>query len=69
MANNVTVKIVGGDTKDPQEYDEDTTIGDLKEEYGLEGYTATVNGAAKGDEYKVQDYAFVTMAPGSKGGC
>ena len=61
----VKVKTLGN--AEIKEYSVDT-IGQLKEELSLDGYSANVNGNAQGDNYELNDAELVTFAPSVKGG-
>ena len=61
----VKVKILGNPKV--EEYSVDS-IGELKKELGLEGYSATVNGSAQDDSYSPQDAQLITFAKAVKGG-
>lgn len=61
----VKVKTLGN--AEIKEYSVDT-VGELKEELGLDGYSANVNGNAQGDDYELSDAQLVTFAPSVKGG-
>ena len=61
----VKVKILGN--PEVKEYSVDS-IGELKSELGLEGYSATVNGSAQDDSYAPQDAQLITFSKAVKGG-
>ncbi len=63
----VTYKVLGGKAKDIT-LDARSTVGDLKEEVGLEKYTASVNGTPANDSTRLQDNDFVTLSEAVKGG-
>ncbi len=60
----VTVCVLGGTPTNI----EAQTIGDVKRRLGLDNYTASVNGAPRGDEQQLADYQYVSLAPAVKGG-
>jgi len=65
MANNVTACVLGGD---PVVLNGVDTVGDVKTELVVEGYTATVNGEPADDDFVLEDYEFVSLSPAVKGG-
>lgn len=66
MANNVTGKIVGGESK---AFDEMTTVGEIRVAIKADATAqATVNGKSVDDEYAVRDYDFVSFSKNVKGG-
>lgn len=64
MAQNVTVKVLGGDTK----VIEAQTVREAKQKLGVPSHTASVNGQPARDEDELAEYSFVTLAPAVKGG-
>ena len=46
---------------------EATTVSDLKRQMDLPTYQATVNGEPVDDNYDLEDYEFVSLAPKVKG--
>ena len=61
----VQAQVLGGDIKQI----EAATVRDVKQHFGLMSHTATVNGEPAGDDYRLEDYQFVSLAPAVKGGC
>lgn len=60
----VTAQVMGGA---PQQKEADT-VGELADQVGASGYTATVNGEPEGSDYALQDYEFVAFAKAVKAG-
>lgn len=61
---NVIVKVLGSSPKDADA----ETVGELKEELGLESYSASVNGSPADNDQELSDGQLVTFAPSVKGG-
>ena len=61
----IKVKILGN--PEVKEYDANT-VGELKKQLGLEGYQASVNGTAQGDDFSPESASLVTFAKAVKGG-
>lgn len=66
MAKNVIAQVLGGDKK---VIDSANTVGDIKTQMGVTGYTATVNGDQESDSYELSDGDFVSLSQAVKGGC
>ena len=66
MANNVTVQLLGGESKVVNGVD---TVADCAKQIGAtEGYTAAINGESAEMSELVDDYNNVTFSKASKGG-
>lgn len=66
MAKKITAQVLGGQ---PKTFDGVDTIEDLKKKLTLgDGYAASVNGEPADDDYELNDYEFVSLAPAVKGG-
>ena len=59
----VQAQVVGGSIKQI----EANTVGEVKEQLSSPTYTATVNGEPEADDYQLEDYEFVSLAPAVKG--
>lgn len=60
----ITVKVLGGELKELNA----STIGEVKTKLNLTNVTATVNGCPEDDDYQLEDFEFVALAPAVKGG-
>lgn len=65
MAKNVIAQVLGGEKK---VLDNVETVGDVKQQLGVTGYTATVNGDTQSDGYDLEDGDFVSLSQAVKGG-
>jgi len=61
----ISVKILGN--PEVKTYDAET-VGELKKQLGLEGYSATVNGTTQEDSFAPESASLVTFAKAVKGG-
>lgn len=59
----INAQVVGGSIKQVSA----NTVGEVKEQFKAQGYTATVNGEPAADDYVLSDYEFVSLAPSVKG--
>lgn len=59
----VTVQVAGGSEKQV----EAESIADLKEQLGLEGYTASVDGEPADDSHQLENFQFVSLSQQVKG--
>lgn len=59
----VTVQVIGGAAKVMNK----STIQEIKSALGVRNHQATVNGEPANDNYELQDYEFVSLAPSVKG--
>lgn len=67
MAKNIQAQVAGGEIKTHK--DRVHTVGDLRDDLKLDkSYTASVKGEPQDDDYKLEDYDFVSFAPAVKGG-
>lgn len=64
MAQKVTAQVLGGQ---PKVFDGVSTVEEVKQKMAATSYAATVNGEPASDDYELDDYEFVTLAPPSKG--
>ena len=65
LVSSVAVKVSGGENTVVDGVD---TVGDVKRELQLSGYTAAVNGDTASDDTELEDQDWVTLAPAVKGG-
>ncbi len=65
MANNVVAQVLGGDKK---VLDNVETVGDVKAQLAVSGYSATVNGDTASDSDELSDGDFVSLSQAVKGG-
>lgn len=63
----VITKALGGKVKET-EIEEGSNLGDLKEQLGLEGYTASVAGESQDEDYELDEYDVVNFSPAAKAG-
>lgn len=61
---SITVKVTGGNVQEMQA----STVREVKSKLSLPNHTASVNGETQDDDYELEDYEFVTLAPAVKGG-
>ena len=64
-AENVTVKILGGQEKVLEVFT--GTVGDLKASMNVPNHTALVNGQPAADDDTIASFSFVRLAPAVKG--
>jgi len=63
----VSVQVLGGEMT-VLDLDPGTTVDAVREELGVEGYTATINGEPADGDFELAEYEFVTLSPSVKGG-
>ncbi len=61
----VVAQVLGGDLK---QFDDISTVGELKRAMAVTGYSATVNGEPADDGLRLKDWQVVTLSPAVKGG-
>jgi hypothetical protein len=65
MANKVTIAVLGGK---PKTFDSVNTVQEAKKLVKCLDYMAVVNGEAQDDDFALDSYSFVALAPPVKGG-